>query len=156
MRLIHRPLLIGVLHVVNHPLRVLTVACVALAACVGMAMWKLDIATDQNRLFDPNVKFFRDYLDFTEKFPENEAIYVIIESANTKPIAVERWTDIADRLASKLASMPKYVSAVDAKVPTEKLGAQGLLFDDPKLVQKNFQEMKRFIPLVKFWAEKPS
>src|SRR5438034_3787801 len=156
MRLLHRPLLIGVLHVVNHPLRVLAVAGLALAACIGAAMWKLDIATDQNRLFDPNVQFFRDYLNFTEQFPENEAIYVIIESADTKPIAVERWTDIADRIANKLASMPKYVSSVDAKVPTEKLGAQGLLFDDPKLVQKNFEETRRFIPLVKFWAEKPA
>jgi predicted RND superfamily exporter protein len=38
----------------------------------------------------------------------------------------------------------------------EKLGAQGLLFDEPTRIRKSFDEVKRFIPLVKLWAEKPN
>ena len=97
MRLIHRPLLIGVLHVVSHPWRVLIIALAIAVACVGLAVWKLKISTDQNKLFDPNVQFFKDYLHFTEIFPENEAIYVIIEASDAaNPPPVKRWTALAD------------------------------------------------------------
>src|SRR5437868_2536984 len=147
MRLIHRPLLVGVLHVVKYPRRVLLVAGLALAACIGLAMWKLNIATDQNRLFDPKVQFFRDFLSFSEKFPENEAIYIIIEPADSQHVSISRWTDIADKLAVNLWAMPDYVKSVDAKVPMRRLGAQGLLFDEPQRVQQNFNDVKRFIPL---------
>src|SRR5437667_7053890 len=151
MRLIHRPLLVGVLHVVKYPRRVLLVAGLALAACIGLAMWKLNIATDQNRLFDPNVQFFRDYLSFIERFPENEAIYIIVEPAaqrSNQSIPVARWTEIADRLTARLSEMTQFVKSVDSRVPTAELGAQGLLFDEPPRVRQSFIEIKRFIPLV--------
>jgi predicted RND superfamily exporter protein len=51
--------------------------------------------------------------------------------------------------------MPQYVKAVDSHVPTEELGAQGLLFAEPQEVKQHFEEIKRFIPLVQLWAEKP-
>ena len=79
MRLIHRPLLIFVLHVVNHPRRILTISLLVLAICVGAAKRKLNISTEQNKLFDPNVQFFRDFRSFNQKFPETEATYVLIE-----------------------------------------------------------------------------
>jgi hypothetical protein len=31
-------------------------------------------------LFNPRVPFFRDYLSFVERFPENDAIYVVIQA----------------------------------------------------------------------------
>src|SRR5207248_2377953 len=99
----------GVLHVVKFPRRVLLVCGLALAVCIGLAMWKLNIATDQNRLFDPNVQFFRDFLSFSDKFPENEAIYIVIEPADSQRIAISRWTDIADQLAANLSSISDYV-----------------------------------------------
>ena len=58
----------------RHPLRSLIVAGVVLAGCVTLAMTRLDISSDQNKLFSTKVKFFRDYLEFDEKFPENEAV----------------------------------------------------------------------------------
>jgi hypothetical protein len=51
--------------------------------------------------------------------------------------------------------MSEHVRSVDQKVPSEKLGVQGLLFDEPARVKQSFDEVKRFIPLVKLWAEKP-
>ena len=42
MRLTHRPLLIGVLHVVQHPWRVLIIAVALAFACVGLALAKLN------------------------------------------------------------------------------------------------------------------
>jgi predicted RND superfamily exporter protein len=156
MRPIHRPLLIFVLHVVKHPLRVLMISLVLVAVCVAAAMWKLNISTEQNKLFDPNVEFFRQNLEFTKKFPENEATYILIETTDPKASPpAERWTGLADEIAARLNAMPKYVKSVDSRVPTEQLGSQGLLFDEPANVQQHFEDIKRFIPLVKLWAEKP-
>src|SRR4051794_11059100 len=158
MRIIHRPLLLAVLNVVSHPWVALFCAAVILNACVLLACLKLNISTDQNKLFDPNVKFFRDYLKFSETFPENEAIYLVVERANPRAPQppVRRWTDFADALAVRLKSMREYVASVDAKVPTEQLGSQGILFDDPENVRRNFEDVKRFVPLAKLWAEKPN
>src|SRR5689334_12646260 len=153
----HRALLIFVLRVVSRPRTTLLICAIVLAACATLAAMRLEISTDQNKLFDPNVRFFREYLHFTELFPENEAIYILIEAKDRQhapPIA--RWTAVADAIAQKLASLSEHVSAVDYKVPVEKLGSQGLLFDDPKLVHQSFEGVKRFIPLVKLWSEKPS
>ncbi len=57
-------------------------ALVALITCVVYAKSRLDISTDQNDLFSHKVGFFRNYLDFIDKFPENEAIYVIVRPVN--------------------------------------------------------------------------
>ncbi len=154
MRLIKRPLLIIVLHVVEHPRRVLTIAMGTVALCAIFAAWKLNISSDQDKLFDPNVKFFRDYLVFANQFPENEATYVLIEPTDrAHPPAVARWAAIADAIATRLKEMPQYVKSVDARIPLDELGAQGLLFDDPDRVKQSFSDVKRFIPLVKPWAE---
>src|SRR5207244_3662982 len=100
--------------------------------CAALAVWKLEISTDQNKLFDPNVQFFKDYLAFNEKFPENEAIYVLIQAKDPNhPPAVGRWTAIANAIAERVRGLTKYVKSVDSKVPIEQLGPQGLLFDDP-------------------------
>jgi uncharacterized protein len=156
MRSLHRPLLIGVLHVVQHPLRVLSIAGICVAACASLAAWKLNISSDQNKLFDPNVQFFRDYLGFAQNYPENEATYVAIQSAEpAHPPPIARWTSLADAITTRLKSMPQFVTSVDSKVPIDQLGPQGLLFDDPQRVRQSFEDVKRFIPLVKLWAEKP-
>src|SRR5450432_142342 len=146
MRLFHRFLLVGVLNVIARPRFTLLIAALVLAASSALAMWKLNISTDQNKLFDPNVHFFRDYLSFTQNFPENEAIYLLIQPIDSKnPPIVSRWTNLADALTEKLRAMPKYVNLVDQKVPLDKLGKQGVLFDSPKAVQQNFEDIKRFI-----------
>src|SRR5690349_4415679 len=158
MRILHRPLLVAVLHVVTHPKRALSIALIVLAACVGLAYFRLDIATDQNRLFDPTVPFFRDFLRFGELFPENEALYVVVERARpTDPEPpVRRWTSIADELAARVRTLKSAVHSVDAKVPVERLGTQGLLFDAPARVRQAFADVKRFVPLAKLWAEEPN
>src|ERR1051325_4956682 len=157
MRFFHRLLLLGVLAVVSRPRRTLLLAAVALAVCIVFAAAKLRISTDQNKLFDPNVKFFRDYLGFNEKFPENEAIYVVVEPADRRHLPpVPRWTAAADAITQRLRTMPRYVHSVDSRIPIDRLGDQGLLFDEPQRVQQSFAEMKRFIPLVQLWGEPPT
>src|SRR5437763_1135793 len=139
MRFTHRPLLVGVLNVVSHPWMTLICAGIFLGAAVLLAVLRLDISTNQNKLFDPNVKFFRDYLSFVRTFPENEAIYIVIEHTDPRQAPpISRWTAIADAMTDRLSAMPKYVATVDTKVSTEKLGAQGLLFDEPDNVRRNF------------------
>ena len=83
MGFFQRRLLIAVLAIVHRPRLTLIVALAALIGCVVYARVRLDISTDQNDLFSHKVGFFRDYLDFIDKFPENEAIYVIVRPADT-------------------------------------------------------------------------
>src|SRR5438874_7387168 len=159
MRLFHRPLLIAVLKVTSHPKLSLLIAGVVLVACVSLAAWKLEISTEQNNLFDPDVPFFRDFLAFSKNFPENDALYILIEPADATqrqipPVA--RWTAIADAIADRLRQMSGYVRAFDAKVPTEQLGSQGLLFDEPPRVRQAFEDIKQFSALAKLWAEPPN
>jgi len=91
---LHRPLLVAVLNFVARPWLTLISAAIVVVACVVLAMLRLNISTDQNKLFDPDAPFFHDYLRYIEKFPENEAIYVLIEpndAAMSPP--VKRWTE---------------------------------------------------------------
>src|SRR5439155_2512752 len=102
----------------------------------ALAMTRLAISSDQNKQFDPNVKFFRDFLHFNELFPENEAIYVVVEPKDaTHPPPVARWTAVADAIAQRVGRLREFIKSVDVKVPVDKLGSQGLLFDDPQLVR---------------------
>src|SRR5688500_8554242 len=101
MTLTRRLILPAVLCVVRRPGTTLAVCLLVLAGCVALAAARLRISTDQNELFSPDAPFFRDYLTFNEKFPENEAIYVVIEAnAGTPP--VKRWTDSADEVAARV------------------------------------------------------
>src|ERR1051325_1130525 len=106
MRFVHRSILIFVLNVVSHPWVSLIISAAVLIACISIALAKLNISTDQNKLFDPNVQFFRDYLEFNRKFPENEAIYVIVEAADrAHPPAVKRWAAVAEAIGSRLREL---------------------------------------------------
>src|SRR3954463_6842964 len=116
MRALHRPLLIFVLHVVKHPRRVLTISLIIVALCAGLAKWKLSIATEQNKLFDQNIPFFKEWISFTNRFPENEATYILIESKDpnqTPPL--QRWTSLADAIADRLKQLPGQVKSVDVR-----------------------------------------
>lgn len=151
-----RPILRFVLMVVAHPRLTLGIVLALTTACIALAASRLTISTNQNELFSDKVPFFRDYLDFDRKFPENEAVYILIEPrspAETPP--VERWTGAADAVASALRKMPEFVHSVDQRVPIDELGSQGLLFDDPALVRQAAKDVHQFIPLVKLFAEKP-
>jgi predicted RND superfamily exporter protein len=157
MGFFQRRLLTAVLAIVARPRLTLIVALLAVAACVALAATRLRMSTDQNDLFSHNVGFFRDYLDFIDKFPENEAIYVVIRPADPdKSPPVERWAAIADATASRLRGLTRYVESVESRVPIDQLGAQGILFDSPKQVKQELLDAVQFVPLVKLWGEKPS
>jgi predicted RND superfamily exporter protein len=149
----------GVLAVVNHPKLSLLIAAVVVSACAMLALERLSLSSDQDQLFSSHVKFFKDWLDFQEWFPENTALYVVVEPANraAPPPPVGRWAQIADALAERLAKLPQQVKSVDARVASEKLGAWGLIFDDPSRVRQSFDEVRGdFAQLIRLWAEKPT
>jgi predicted RND superfamily exporter protein len=157
MGFFQRRLLIAVLAVVARPRLTLIVALIALIGCILFTRERLDISTDQNDLFSHNVGFFRDYLDFIAKFPENEAIYVIVRPSDPAKIpAVQRWASVADAIADRLRRLPQYVQAADDRVPLDKLGAQGILFDSPQQIRQELASARQFDPLVKLWGEKPT
>jgi len=148
---VQRRLLSGVLWVVAWPKVTLAVAAVLLAASVGAAVLWLDVSTDQNKLFSPDVPFFRDYLRFSEEFPENEATYVVIEPRDSSATAPQlgRWIETAEGIAARLRRLPRYVSRVDTHVPLDAPGAPAILFEnDPALVAEALEGARsELVPL---------
>src|SRR5438477_11464058 len=108
MAFVQRRLLELILTVVARPKLTVVIAGIVLAASVMLAVGRLGISTDQNKLFSPKNKHFRDWLEFCAKFPENEAIYVIVEPRIGQPQPpVERWTRLGDRITARMLTMPK-------------------------------------------------
>jgi predicted exporter len=52
--------------------------------------------------------------------------------------------------------MPQYVKSVDYRIPLDQLGSQGILFEQRSQLTKIIEDVQRFIPLAKLWAEKPN
>src|SRR5678815_2321188 len=114
---VQRRIVRGVLAVVEHPKATLAIAAAVLIACASWAYFRLDISTDTNKLFSPKVKFFADWLDYFHKFPENEAIYVLIQPRDPAAgaPAIQRWTGAADAVVERLKVMPEHVASVHAR-----------------------------------------
>jgi predicted RND superfamily exporter protein len=141
---IHRRLLLSMLWVVTHPKRVLAVALIALIACGTFAFFNLGLSTDQDELFSSKVAFFKDYINFTKDFPENQASYVMIEAADPAHAPpVSEWIAAADAITDRLKKDTANVASVDSHVPLEALGNQGILFEDPKQVQQDFNDFQQ-------------
>src|SRR5580658_582041 len=151
---IQRRLLKVVLAIVARPRLTVAICLLALGGCVAFALLRLNIDTDEDQLFSPNVPFFREYLTFEDKFPENEALLVLIYPADPKTQPpLERWTGLADAMAARLNSMPKLVISAEAGVDPDKLGPQGILYDDPKSVQDDFNDARGLARLAQLWGK---
>src|SRR2546425_6573067 len=128
MGFVQRRLVKIVMRVVARPKLTLLIAGIVLGACVALAAGRLRISTDQNKLFSSKVKFFRDWLEFCHKFPENEGIYVIIEARpGKKEPAIGRWTAVAEAITTRLRGMKEHVLSAECRVPLDQLGGQGIL-----------------------------
>jgi predicted RND superfamily exporter protein len=155
MGFIQRRLLKFVLVVATHPFVTLAIVGVILAAAAALAISRLTISTDQNKLFSPKAWFFRDYLQYIHRFPENEAVYVVIEprDPSAKP-ALDRWTAAADQITEHLRSLRQYVNAAYCKVPLDQLGRQGALFEDTSKLPGDFEHVsQQFAPLAQIWGQ---
>lgn len=145
-----------VLFITAHPRAALASATILAVACIIAAVGWLTLSTNQNELFSPSVPAFRDYLDFIEHFPENEAIYVMLEPADpASPIPAQRWTDAADAIAARLSDLPDHVRVVDHRIDLDEVGAQGILFQPPGDLSQDLEDVRTFLPLVRLWAEAP-
>ena len=158
MGFVQRRLVKGVLWVVAHPRLTLGAAAVVLLVSIASAMRWLTVSTDQNNLFSPHVKFFADYLDFDRKFPENQAIYVLIEPRDPGPAPVPRWVAAADAIAARLNQMvPRYIQkgGVDYKIRLDAPGAPGILFQDPSEFPHDVQQISEEVGgLAAVWGGK--
>src|SRR5436190_21880175 len=132
MHHVRRPILRFVVRVVSRPRLTLAVTLVATAACVGLAVGRLRISTDQEKLFSRDVPFFRDYANFGRAFPENDGIYVVVQPRDPKARpAVERWAGAAEAIAGRLRGLSQHVKSVAVRVPPDEMGRQALLFEEP-------------------------
>jgi predicted RND superfamily exporter protein len=157
MGLVQRLLVKGVLRVVAHPKLTLGLSCLLLIIGVGSAKLWLHVSSDQNELFSPRVKFFHDWLDFNEKFPENQATYVVIEPAKlSEPPALSQWVAINEKITRRLQGMQDRVEQVVSQLPLNDPKAPALLFDDPRTLPEHFEQLQRFVPLIKLWGERPT
>jgi predicted RND superfamily exporter protein len=129
--------------VVERPRLTLLVAAVALIASVLLALAHLGVSTDQNKLFSRERTFFRDYVDFIARFPENEAVYVVVEPVGPSGVEppLERWTGLADDIAARLRALPQHVRRVEERVPIDQLGIQGILFEPRDAMCQRIAEM---------------
>jgi uncharacterized protein len=156
MGFFQRRLLTGVLAIASHPIRTLVVVGITLAACGLWAGTSLNISTDQNQLFSDKVPFFRNYLDFIARFPENEAIYLILEPRDpTMHPALNRWTAAADAITDRLRQIPQFVDAAECRVPLDQLGRQGILFLDRSKLPLELEQTQQFAQLAQFWGQSP-
>jgi predicted RND superfamily exporter protein len=132
------------LWVVGHPKTTLALALVALIGCVGLAVLKLGISTNQDELFSSKVAFFKDYLEFTNDFPENQASYVLIDDVDPgHPPTVEQWVAVADAITSALAADTAHVRAVDSHIPIKELNNQGVLFESSTQLHSDFDDLQK-------------
>src|SRR5690348_15932508 len=93
----HHPIHRFVLWVVSRPRLTLAITLNVTAVCVALAMARLRISTDEDKLFSADVPFFRSWLAFGKEFPENESVYVLVQAkGDESAIPVERWTKAAD------------------------------------------------------------
>lgn len=144
-----------VLACVEWPRVTLVVAALLVGVCSLLAATRLNISTDQNKQFSPRVPFFRDYLDFIARFPENEAIYVVVQAKGAALPPVEEWGALAEDIATGCLGLTKYVGSVDYRVRSEELGVHGLAFDSRARVEAALAGAGEFVPLAKLWGEAP-
>src|SRR5205823_1801982 len=109
--------------------------------------------------FSPKVKFFADWLDFDRKFPENQAIYVVIEAADPSAApSIDQWVQLNERITARLERMPEQVKkgGVVSKIRIDDPKAPAILFDKPENLPDDFEQFKELAPLMPLWGEKPS
>src|SRR5689334_25114211 len=122
---IQRQLVRGVISVVTFPRTTLAICAVLLVASVCYAWFGLSLSTDQNALLTPDLPFFKDYLEYDARFPENEAFVVLVEPISYEHLPVaKRWMGLADDIQSRLMELKGVVKRVDTHVPIEELGDQ--------------------------------
>ena len=125
---------------------------ITVAACVGATLCWLTISTDQNKLFSSKPWFFHDYLEFIHRFPENEAVYIVIEPEHPDdhpPIL--RWTAAADHITERLRGLKEVVDAY-CRVPLDELGRQAILFEDPKELPARLAGAQGLGQLARIWG----
>ncbi len=143
-RRLHRRLLIAILWVVTHPKTTLAIALIALLASGIYSLANLGISTNQDDLFSSKVGFFKDYIEFTRNFPENQASYVLIDAVSPASEPVTRdWIAVADAVTDALKKDTDDVTAVDSHIPVKALGPQGILFEDPLQVKQDFRDFQQ-------------
>src|SRR5208282_1267720 len=69
---------------------------------------------------------------------------------------LEDWTGVADAVTRRLNEMPDFVRLAQCKVPLDKLGRQGILFEDPAKLPDDVKQAAPLVPLAQFWGEKPN
>jgi hypothetical protein len=145
-------LLKTVLAIVQFPRATLAICAGLLVLSVGLALVHLGIDTDQDKLFSSHVGFFRAYLTYIDKFPENEALYVLIEPADrAHPPALQRWTALADAETERLRGLTGTVTSAASRVPIS--GRYALLFSDRQVLQQAFASAQQWlIPLAQLWG----
>jgi len=153
---IQRRLLKSVLAVVEYPRATLLLCAGLLALSIALAVSRLNIDTDQDNLFSSHVGFFHEYLDYINKFPENEAMYVLIEPADPrKPPSLSRWTELAERVAEKMRALTTVVSSVEYRTPVSELGGDALLFADRSELEQSFKDAQSIlVPLAQVWGSR--
>ena len=155
MGFFHRRLPCGRLGVVAHPQVVLVAGIVWQRA--GSSCRRLhDLHATRTSSFPTSVPFFRDWLEFDDKFPENDALYVVdrADQDPTPPAAGRRWTAAADAITARLrGDAATSCSRSTAACRWTSSGRRACCSRTRPTCATTVDEFKQFAPLVKFWGE---
>ena len=151
MGFIQRKLVKLVVTVVTYPKTTIALCAVLLVASVLSAFLWLSLSTDENALLTPDLPFFKDYLRFDAKFPENESFVVVIQPLDyAHPPLAKRWIGLADAIKARLTDPTQEVhndiDRVDTHAPLDQLGAQGVMFDDWDNIKEGSTEINEIHP----------
>jgi predicted RND superfamily exporter protein len=156
MGFIQRRLVKIVMRAVLFPRTTLAICGILLVAAGLFAWFNLKLSTNQDELLTPDLKFFRDYRHFTNKFPENESFVVILEPKEyVHAPPARRWIEYADKIEAALVALKDDVRRVNTHTPLQELGVQGLLFAEWPEVREQSAQVKDFRQLVGILAEPP-
>jgi predicted RND superfamily exporter protein len=156
MDFLQRRILIAVLAIVTHPWITLGIVALSVAACAGAALTWLTISSSQNELFSSKPWFFHDYLQYINRFKENEALYIVIEPKGSATPTVADWAAVADHVTDRLRALKDDVVDAYSRIPVRELGDQGLLFQDPRKLPQSFASAQELAQLTTIWGGKPN
>jgi predicted RND superfamily exporter protein len=156
MGFVQRRLVQGVVAVVTWPKVTVAICAILLVTCVVYAKFRLTLSTDQNALLTPTLPFFKEFLQFDSKFPENEAFVVLVEPVDYKKFPpAKRWIELATQVQQKLMGLKGVVKRVDSHTDPVAMGDQAMVFADWNDVKAASAEMNEFLPLLERVGQKP-
>ncbi|HUJ79948.1 MAG TPA: MMPL family transporter [Nitrospiria bacterium] len=106
-----------------------------------LAVTRLTMSSDQDRLVSETLPFQKTYLDFIDNFKDQEYLYVVIDGRDA-----EKAKAFADDLAARLAKSPDLIRQVTYRIGPKQLGNDMLLYLDSDQAEALARQVESLAP----------